>query len=145
MIRCSRVPVIYPLVATLSRATSQTQQYGYFLFFCLAWWHFTVSPPATQPWMIFYAFKTAPSMPLMNLVCQLKVILDQWFWRMLGILTQAQAAWQHFGHMLNKTPYLEKTSHEAKLYVIAPAQQFEGSHTVAGRQVYFTVQLCLVC
>ena len=93
---------------------------------------------ASDPTMwhdIFYANKTA----LLDAIdefseqlSQLKAIIEtNDSERMLGILTQAQAARQHFGHMLNKTPYLEKQAMK-QTYVIAPAQQFEGSHTVAG-------------
>lgn len=93
---------------------------------------------ASDPTMwhdIFYANKTA----LLDAVDefseqlrQLKTIIQTHdSERMLGVLTQAQAARQHFGHMLNKTPYLEKQAMK-QTYVIAPAQQFKGSHTVAG-------------
>lgn len=93
---------------------------------------------ASDPTMwhdIFYANKTA----LLDAIdefseqlSQLKAIIEtNDSEQMLGILTQAQAARQHFGHMLNKTPYLEKQAMK-QTYVIAPAQQFEGSHTVAG-------------
>ena len=93
---------------------------------------------ASDPTMwhdIFYANKTA----LLDAIdefseqlSQLKAIIEtNDSEQMLGVLTQAQAARQHFGHMLNKTPYLEKQAMK-QTYVIAPAQQFEGSHTVAG-------------
>ena len=93
---------------------------------------------ASDPTMwhdIFYANKTA----LLDAIdefseqlSQLKAIIEtNDSEQMLSILTQAQAARQHFGHMLNKTPYLEKQAMK-QTYVIAPAQQFEGSHTVAG-------------
>lgn len=50
---------------------------------------------------------------------------------MMNLLTQARHARRHFGHMLNKTPYLEKIM-TTQTYIISPAQQFTGTHTVAG-------------
>lgn len=60
---------------------------------------------------------------------------------MMNLLTQARHARQHFGHMLNKTPYLEaslmknstmKPNALKESYIIQPSQQFTGTHTVAG-------------
>lgn len=49
----------------------------------------------------------------------------------IGKLTQARAARRHFGHMLDKTAYTERTLMKQN-YIIQPSQQFTGTHTVAG-------------
>lgn len=50
---------------------------------------------------------------------------------MIDRLAQARFARRHFGHMLDKTAYMERTL-MTQTYVISPSQQFTGTHTVAG-------------
>ncbi|MFW2177391.1 MULTISPECIES: bifunctional prephenate dehydrogenase/3-phosphoshikimate 1-carboxyvinyltransferase [unclassified Moraxella] len=93
---------------------------------------------ASDPTMwhdIFYANKTALlgsiddfSRHLANLRAMIETDDSQ---AILGLLTNARHARQHFGHMLNKTAYLEQQT-MTQTYIITPSQQFTGSHTVAG-------------
>lgn len=50
---------------------------------------------------------------------------------LMGLLTHTQAARQHFGHMLNQTPYLEKNT-MTQSYHIRPGQHIQGTFTVPG-------------
>ncbi len=93
---------------------------------------------ASDPTMwhdIFYANKPALLSAVDEFTAQLgqlrTIIENNDSEQLLGVLAQAQAARQHFGHMLNKTPYMEKNTMN-QTYAIAPAQQFIGTHTVAG-------------
>lgn len=63
---------------------------------------------------------------------QLKSLIEQEdSTTIINQLTQARHARRHFGHMLDKTAYMERKVMQ-QTYVIAPAKQFTGTHIVAG-------------
>lgn len=87
---------------------------------------------------IFYANKPALLSAIDEFSEQLaqlrQIIVENNSEKMLGVLTQARHARQHFGHMLNNTKYTQvrENTHMKQTYVIQPSQQFTGTHTVAG-------------
>ncbi len=50
---------------------------------------------------------------------------------LIGILTRAQAARKHFGHMLSKTPYLEKPV-VSQTFVVQPGGHLQGRFPIPG-------------
>ncbi len=63
---------------------------------------------------------------------QLKTLIEQEnSTKIINQLTQARHARRHFGHMLDKTAYMEKKLMKQS-YIISPANQFIGTHSVAG-------------
>lgn len=60
-----------------------------------------------------------------------QLIIEEHSAHVIDRLAQARFARRHFGHMLDKTAYMERTP-MTQTYVISPSQQFTGTHTVAG-------------